>query len=64
VGPASVVAAIVAPSAHLLRAADAWGSDLPRTIFILLLGLLVVVKHRANLAKLFSGVPPAVGPTP
>jgi len=65
VGPASVLAALVAPLAHLRLAADPWGADLPRTVFILLLGLLVVVKHRANLAKLFAGsAPPAQGPLP
>ena len=61
VGPASVVAAVVAPLAHLRLADDAWGADLPRTVFILLLGTLVVVKHRSNLAKLFAGTPPAAG---
>jgi glycerol-3-phosphate acyltransferase PlsY len=54
VGPASVVAAIVAPTAHLLRARDAWGTALPTTVFICLLGLLVVIKHRSNLAKLLA----------
>jgi acyl phosphate:glycerol-3-phosphate acyltransferase len=55
VGPASVVAAIAAPLAHILRAADAWRRpELPLTIFILLLSALVVVKHRSNLAKLFA----------
>ena len=64
VGPASVVAAIVAPSAHLLLRADAWGAGLPQTVFILLLGLLVVVKHRSNLVKLFTGTPPTAGSPP
>ena len=61
VGPASVLAALVAPLAHLRLADDPWGADLPRTIFILLLGALVVIKHRSNLAKLFAGTPPAAG---
>lgn len=65
VGPASVLAAVVAPTAHLLLAAEPWGVDLPRTVFILLLGLLVVVKHRGNLARLFAGAaPPPSGSRP
>ncbi len=62
VGPASVVAAITAPIAHLLRAGDAWhGPELPLSIFIVLLGALVVVKHRSNIAKLVARRPAGTG---
>lgn len=54
VGPASVVAAIAAPSLHCWLSTDPWHGDLPRTVFIILLALLVVVKHRSNIAKLFA----------
>ncbi len=63
VGPASVVAAFAAPIAHLVRARDPWhGAELPLSVFIVLLAILVVVKHRANIAKLFGRAPlPPVG---
>jgi acyl phosphate:glycerol-3-phosphate acyltransferase len=54
VGPASVLAAIAAPIVHVVLSPAPWGEDLPRTIFISLLALLVVVKHRSNIAKLFA----------
>jgi len=64
VGPASVVAAIVAPWLHWMVSPDPWQTDLPRTLFIILLSLLVVVKHRSNIAALFarkSVAPTSVG---
>ncbi len=54
VGPASVVAAMVAPVAEVLLSQDPWGQDLPRSIFIIALAVLVVIKHRSNLRKLFA----------
>jgi len=54
VGPASVAAAIAAPWLHWGLSPDPWHTDLPRTIFIILLSLLVVVKHRSNIVKLFA----------
>lgn len=55
VGPASVVAAMVAPLVHLVVAERPWNSpELPLTIFILLLAVLVVLKHRSNIAKLLG----------
>lgn len=54
VGPASVAAACAAPGIHLALATDPLGAELPRTVFITALALLVVVKHRSNLAKLFA----------
>ena len=54
VGPASVVAAIAAPWLHWGLSPDPWHGDLPRTIFIILLSLLVVVKHRSNIVMLFA----------
>jgi glycerol-3-phosphate acyltransferase PlsY len=58
VGPASVLAAVAAPVARLLTTATPWSPEqAPITVFILLLALLVVVKHRSNLIKLFAGTP-------
>ena len=54
VGPASVVSAIAAPILHWWLSSDPWHADLPLTVFIILLALLVVVKHRSNIAKLFT----------
>lgn len=53
VGPASVLAAMTAPIAHLVYAERPWvPPELPLTIFIFLLAVLVVIKHRSNIAKL------------
>lgn len=55
VGPASVVAALAAPIVHLVVAERPWHSpELPLTVFILLLAVLVVLKHRSNVAKLLA----------
>lgn len=55
VAPASVMAAITTPVAHLRMTPQPWSATaLPLTIFLLLLATLVVVKHRSNLQKLFA----------
>ena len=55
VGPASVVAAVAAPIVHLVVAERPWSSpELPLTVFILLLAILIVLKHRSNIAKLLG----------
>lgn len=59
VGPASVVAAVAAPIVHLVVAERPWnGPELPLTIFILLLAVLVVLRHRSNIAKLLGRATP------
>ena len=63
VGPASVVAAIAAPWLHWGLSPDPWHGDLPRTIFIILLSLLVVVKHRSNIVNLFASGGSSAGST-
>jgi glycerol-3-phosphate acyltransferase PlsY len=62
VGPASVMAALVMPFAHLATFPDPWSLlNLPLTLFLFLVSALVVVRHRSNIAKLFAkrGEPPA-----
>ena len=55
VGPASVVAALVMPFAHLLTFPDPWGLlNIPLTLFLFLVAALVIIKHRSNIAKLFQ----------
>ena len=55
VGPASIVAAVAAPIVHLVVAERPWnGRELPLTVFILLLAVLVLLKHRSNIAKLLG----------
>ncbi|MBL0121212.1 MAG: glycerol-3-phosphate acyltransferase [Betaproteobacteria bacterium] len=55
VGPASVVAAVAAPIIHLGVAESPWDSPaLPFTVFVFLLSILVVLKHRSNIAKLLG----------
>lgn len=55
VGLSSVSAAIATPIARLLLTPQPWSAhELPITVFLILLALLVVVKHRSNLQKLFA----------
>ena len=60
VGLASVLAALAVPPARLflgpwLRCPEPWSStERPITIFLILLAVLVVVKHRSNIQKLFQ----------
>ncbi len=54
VGPASVAAAVAGPGVQLALSADPLASELPRTVFITALAVLVVIKHRSNLATLFA----------
>jgi glycerol-3-phosphate acyltransferase PlsY len=61
VGPASVVAALAAPGLHCWFSRDPLHGDLPLTVFIALLALLVVAKHRSNIAKLFARPSPPAG---
>jgi glycerol-3-phosphate acyltransferase PlsY len=64
VGPASVVAALVMPFAHLATYPDPWALlNLPLTLFLFLLAALVIVKHRSNIAKLFGGATPPSPPS-
>lgn len=55
VGPASVLAALAAPIAHLAMCRNPW--EMPNvliTLFVLLISCLVVVRHRSNIAKMFG----------
>ena len=55
VGLSSVCAAIATPIARLLITPEPWSRlELPITVFLILLALLVVVKHRSNLQKLVA----------
>lgn len=63
VGLASVIAAIAVPPARLMICAQPWSAaELPITVFLILLAVLVVVKHRSNLLKLIQK--PPTSPTP
>ncbi len=59
VGPASVAAALAMPFAHLATYPKPWAVlNLPLTIFLFLVSALVIVRHRANIAKLLGRTPP------
>ena len=60
VGPASVIAALVMPFAHLATYPQPWALlNLPLTIFLFLVAALVIVRHRSNIAKVLGKpVPP------
>jgi hypothetical protein len=51
---ASIVAVVVLCAAHL-RLPAAWNWMEPRTWFCVVAGLLVIVKHRANISRLYHG---------
>jgi glycerol-3-phosphate acyltransferase PlsY len=56
VAPASVMGALITPFGHLYTYPEPWALlNLPLTIFIILLSALVVVRHRSNIQRLFSG---------
>ena len=59
VGPASVIAALAMPFAHLAKFQSPWALlNLPLTIFLFLVSALVIVRHRSNIAKLMGKTPP------
>jgi glycerol-3-phosphate acyltransferase PlsY len=59
VGPASVLAALAMPFAHLATYPQPWAVlNLPLTIFLFLASALVIVRHRSNIAKLLGRTPP------
>ncbi|MBA3697436.1 MAG: glycerol-3-phosphate 1-O-acyltransferase PlsY [Planctomycetes bacterium] len=59
VGPASVIAALAMPFAHLATFPQPWALlNLPLTIFLFLVATLVIVRHRSNIAKLLGKTPP------
>jgi acyl phosphate:glycerol-3-phosphate acyltransferase len=55
VGPASVFAAIATPIIHIIVSDHPWRApELGMTVFIVGLALLVIIKHRSNIAKMFG----------
>ena len=59
VGPASVLAALAMPFAHLATFPHPWALlNLPLTIFLFLVSTLVIVRHRSNIAKVLGRTPP------
>ena len=59
VGPASIVASLAMPFAHLATYPNPWLIiNLPLTIFLFLVSALVIVRHRSNIAKLMGKTSP------
>jgi acyl phosphate:glycerol-3-phosphate acyltransferase len=55
VGPASVIAALTVPIAHLSTYPAPWDIvNLPLTLFIFIAATLIIVRHRSNIAKLLK----------
>lgn len=56
VGPASVIGTATIPAFHILVFQEQpWRGDrLPLTIFLIILSVLVIVRHRTNIAKLLA----------
>ncbi|GIW72465.1 MAG: glycerol-3-phosphate acyltransferase [Planctomycetota bacterium] len=57
----SIAAALVLPFAHLLSASAPFGEGLPLTCAVFALSALVLVRHRANLARLRAGTEHRLG---
>ncbi|MFW5846313.1 MAG: glycerol-3-phosphate 1-O-acyltransferase PlsY [Planctomycetota bacterium] len=62
VGPASILAAPVAPIAQILIAVEPWGRELPITCLLLLLAVLILIRHRRNIAALLRHGRDDIGP--
>ncbi len=59
VGPASIVASLAMPFAHLATYPNPWLIiNLPLTTFLFLVSALVIVRHRSNIAKLMGKTSP------
>jgi glycerol-3-phosphate acyltransferase PlsY len=55
VGPASVIAAMAAPIIRTVRYPTAWqGGELPITVLILVVAILVLIRHRSNIQGMFQ----------
>jgi acyl phosphate:glycerol-3-phosphate acyltransferase len=54
VAPASVLAALAAGPAQLLLSGDPWGADVPVSVLVLVLSLLIVLRHRSNIVKMIG----------
>ena len=52
---ASIVAAIALPIAQILSDVSALGNRLPVTIFCILAGVIVIIRHRTNIKRLLQG---------
>ena len=60
VAPASIMASLTMPFAHLATYPNPWLIiNLPLTIFLFLVSALVIVRHRSNIAKLLEKTPPS-----
>lgn len=66
VGPASVLAATAALPLHSLLSPDPWAGQLPITLLIAAIVLLIIIRHRRNIAELIGRhtVPASESPTP
>lgn len=65
VGPASALAAAVMPFANLATFPQPWSIlNLPLTLLLFVIGTLVVVRHRSNIARLFTAQPGAESQPP
>jgi len=57
---AAIVAAVFAPIYYLFGAGVAWRGSAPLGVAIGLMGLLLIYRHRVNLARLVSGTEPRI----
>ena len=58
---AAIVSAILAPIIYILGGRYAWTSSIPMSIAISVMGLLLLYRHRANIARLLQGTEPKLG---
>jgi glycerol-3-phosphate acyltransferase PlsY len=58
---AALVAAIFAPLYYLFGSNIAWYAETPLVVAITLISVLLIVRHRANIARLLQGTEPRLG---
>lgn len=58
---AAIVSAILAPATYILAGQYFWQANLPMSLAISAMGLLLLYRHRANISRLLQGTEPRLG---
>jgi glycerol-3-phosphate acyltransferase PlsY len=58
---AALVAAVFAPLYYLFGSNIAWYAETPLVVAVTLISVLLIVRHRANIARLLQGTEPRIG---
>lgn len=58
---AAIVSAILAPATYILAGQYFWQANIPMSLAISAMGLLLLYRHRANISRLLQGTEPRLG---